>query len=178
MTLIPLCSSIVFITLTAEIVLGSTEQPRLVSVNIAGLKNSSIGTCQMGKIKGTVMVPKRGERLPEGLLPRLGKLGNPKLPHLWVAEQGQVPATGRPTLEARVRAPGAGAPEPQSLVVRKKGRPRSPCSPVSFVSPFYFSSAPYHSAWLLFSASLEPDSSKTTGSFREQLAHRDRRAGG
>lgn len=116
------------------------------------------------------MTPKRGQRLfqKDWTTSPYGKIGQFELATpLCTVEQGQVPATLRPTQETRVRAPGAGAPEPQSIVVQKEARRARSLLARGLHQPFPFLQCSSPRSRPVYSASPEPDFSKTTGSFLE-----------
>lgn len=134
----------------------------------------------MVKIKGAARAPPRDQRLFlkdwTTFPPR--KVGQPELaPPLCTAEPGQVPTALRPTQETRVRAPGARAPEPQSLVVQKEARRAQALLPRRLHPSFPFPSAAHTLPGSFSLPRPSPISSRTTGSFREQLVYTGCRAG-
>lgn len=120
------------------------------------------------------MAPERGQRLFlkdwTTFPPR--KVGQPELATpLCTAEQGQVPTTLRPTQETRVRAPGAPAPEPQSLVVQKEAR-RAQALLARRLHPSFPLPSAAHTLPGSFSLPRPSlTSSRTAGSFPEQLVN-------
>lgn len=155
----------VSITSKAEIVLGCTEQPSLVSVNTAGLKNSPLGTRQRDIIQGAVMALERSQRLflKDWTTSPPGKVGQPEVATLLGCTPRRGP--GHSTQEMHVWAPGAAGLEPLtvpgSLLVQRQGRLPEALLTCWLHQPFLFFQFSSPLSLAPFPASRTPASSKT-----------------